>query len=71
MIPLWTTPSDQVRVQGPTPPRLAWMLAEPPGQIEVEPDTLAVGLAFTAWTRAGVEVLVLKLALPLYTAVRL
>jgi hypothetical protein len=43
--PLWTTPSDQVTVQGLVPARTAWIEAEPPGQIALEPDTLAVGLA--------------------------
>src|SRR5260221_12781160 len=70
-MPPCTTPADQVTVQGLVPPSAAWIEAEPPGQIDVDPETLAVGLACTLSTRTGDEVLVLKLALPLYSAVRL
>src|SRR5438046_210626 len=70
-VPVPTTPSDQVTVQGLVPPSAAWIEAELPGQIDVDPETLAVGLACTLSTRTGDEVLVLKLPLPPYTAVRL
>ena len=45
---LWTRPSDQVRVHGPTPVRVAAMSVELPWQIVAVPLTVAVGSARTA-----------------------
>jgi hypothetical protein len=46
-IPFWTKPSDQVTFQGPMPVRAALIVAEPPAQIAVEPETVAVGSVLT------------------------
>ena len=44
--PDWTTPSDQLTVQGAMPASAAWICVELPWQIVVVPDTTAVGAAF-------------------------
>jgi hypothetical protein len=45
--PDWTTPSDQVTVQGAVPVSPAWITVAPPGQIAAEPETVAVGFGST------------------------
>ena len=46
-IPVWVTPSDQVRLHGPVPVSAAWIVAEAPAQIVPPPLTVAVGLGLT------------------------
>ncbi len=48
-------PSDQTRVQGPSPLSVAWMFALLPGQIAPPPLTTAVGWARTTTNLLHVE----------------
>src|SRR5712692_2849065 len=53
-MPVTLVPSDHVTFQGAKPVSVAWIVADPPGQIEVLPLTLAVGLALTVTTKLHV-----------------
>lgn len=55
--PDWTTPSDQVTVQGAVPVSAAWIVVAPPAQTSAVPETTAVGSGRTvAEVVAAVEV---------------
>jgi hypothetical protein len=56
-MPLSTTLSDQVIVQGPVPVSATESTAEAPGQISCVPLTVAVGGAFTLTTVAALVAL--------------
>jgi hypothetical protein len=61
-----TRPSDHVTENGATPVRAALMVAEAPAQIEVVPETAAVGFAFTV-TAVAADVAVQPFAVVIVT----
>lgn len=51
--PVCVTPSDQTTVHGPAPVSAAEIRAEPPGQMAVVPETVAVGFGLTVTVTVG------------------